>query len=99
MSPNKSFRVPADDSVPMIMVGPGTGIAPFRAFLEERRERGASGSNWLFFGDQTRSQDFIYEDELSELSVSGVLGPLDLAFLPRSGRKNLRAKSYAGKWR
>ncbi|WP_247744948.1 sulfite reductase flavoprotein subunit alpha [Shimia sp. R11_0] len=80
MSPNKSFRVPEDDSVPMIMVGPGTGIAPFRAFLEERRERGASGANWLFFGDQHRASDFIYEDEISAFSASGLLTRLDLAF-------------------
>lgn len=80
MSPNKSFRVPADNTVPMVMVGPGTGIAPFRAFLEERRERGATGTNWLFFGDQHRACDFIYEDELSALSEAGTLTRLDLAF-------------------
>ncbi|MCP4206572.1 MAG: sulfite reductase flavoprotein subunit alpha [Shimia sp.] len=80
MSPNKSFRVPEDDSVPMIMVGPGTGVAPFRAFLEERRERAASGVNWLFFGDQHRASDFIYEDEISAFSASGLLTRLDLAF-------------------
>lgn len=80
MSANKSFRVPQDDSVPMIMVGPGTGIAPFRAFLEERRERGATGKNWLFFGDQHRACDFIYEDEMSAMSTSGLLTRLDLAF-------------------
>lgn len=80
MSPNKSFRVPEDDSAPMIMVGPGTGIAPFRAFLEERRERGANGSNWLFFGDQHRDTDFIYEHEIKGFSDDGVLTRLDLAF-------------------
>ncbi|WP_417280643.1 sulfite reductase subunit alpha [Celeribacter sp.] len=80
MSPNKSFRVPEDDSVPMIMVGPGTGIAPFRAFLEERQARGAKGMNWLFFGDQHRASDFIYEDEISDMSTSGLLTRLDLAF-------------------
>ncbi len=80
MSPNKSFRVPENNDVPMIMVGPGTGIAPFRAFLEERRERGATGTNWLFFGDQHRETDFIYEDEISEMSTSGLLTRLDLAF-------------------
>ena len=80
MSPNKSFRVPADDTVPMVMVGPGTGIAPFRAFLEERKHRGATGTNWLFFGDQHRESDFIYEQELGAMSADGVLTRLDLAF-------------------
>ncbi|MEM6330749.1 MAG: sulfite reductase subunit alpha, partial [Planctomycetota bacterium] len=72
--------VPQDDDLPMIMVGPGTGVAPFRAFLEERRERGANGMNWLFFGDQHRESDFIYEQEISEMSASGLLTRLDLAF-------------------
>lgn len=80
MSPNKSFRVPQDDDAPIIMVGPGTGIAPFRAFLEERRARGAGGDNWLFFGDQHRDSDFIYEDEIGEMSRDGLLTRLDLAF-------------------
>ncbi|MEM6852868.1 MAG: sulfite reductase subunit alpha, partial [Planctomycetota bacterium] len=77
---NKNFRVPADDTAPMVMVGPGTGVAPFRAFLEERRERGATGTNWLFFGDQTRAHDFIYEDEITAMSASGLLTRLHLAF-------------------
>jgi len=77
---NKAFRVPADDTAPMIMVGPGTGIAPFRGFLQERRARGATGRNWLFFGDQRRSCDYIYEDELTEFVDAGVLTRLDLAF-------------------
>lgn len=80
VSPNRAFRVPEDDDAPMIMVGPGTGIAPFRAFLEERRERGAKGRNWLFFGDQHRANDFIYEDEISVMSADGLLNRLDLAF-------------------
>ena len=80
VSPNKSFRVPAQDDAPMIMVGPGTGLAPFRAFLEERRETGASGRNWLFFGDQHRAHDFIYENEIGAFSKQGVLNRLDLAF-------------------
>ncbi|MFT3688957.1 sulfite reductase subunit alpha [Paenirhodobacter sp.] len=80
VQPNKAFRVPADDSLPMIMVGPGTGIAPFRAFLQERQARGATGRNWLFFGDQRRASDFIYEDELAQFSEAGVLSRLDLAF-------------------
>lgn len=80
VSPNKAFRVPGNDDAPMIMVGPGTGIAPFRAFLQERRARGAKGQNWLFFGDQRRESDFIYEDELSTMSRDGLLTRLDLAF-------------------
>lgn len=80
VSANTGFRVPADDDAPLIMVGPGTGIAPFRSFLQERRERGATGRNWLFFGDQHRADDFIYEDELGELLTGGVLDRLDLAF-------------------
>ncbi|MEO0635662.1 MAG: sulfite reductase subunit alpha [Pseudomonadota bacterium] len=80
LSENKAFRPPADTNAPMIMVGPGTGIAPFRAFLQDRRADGAQGKNWLFFGDQTRAQDFIYETELAEMQEQGVLHKLDLAF-------------------
>ena len=77
---NKAFGIPEDNSAAMIMVGPGTGLAPFRAFLEERREIGATGPNWLFFGDQHRECDFIYEDELLAMSKSGLLTRLQLAF-------------------
>ncbi|CAD0209820.1 CysJ [Agrobacterium tumefaciens] len=80
VSPNKAFRVPQDDNAPVITVGPGTGIAPFRAFLQERQARGARGKNWLFFGDQHRQSDFIYENELGDMSRDGVLTRLDLAF-------------------
>lgn len=80
VSQNKSFRLPADNDAPVIMVGPGTGVAPFRAFLQERRARGAKGRNWLFFGDRHRDSDFIYADELSEMSRDGLLTHLDLAF-------------------
>ncbi|SDO05435.1 sulfite reductase (NADPH) flavoprotein alpha-component [Streptomyces sp. cf386] len=80
LQPNASFSVPADDDSPMIMIGPGTGIAPFRGFLHERAARGSSGRNWLFFGDQHRETDFVYEDELTELQRSGALTELDLAF-------------------
>lgn len=80
LQPNKSFRVPGSDDAPMIMVGPGTGIAPFRAFLQERAERGARGRNWLFFGDQRREHDFVYADELGAWQSSGLLNRLDLAF-------------------
>jgi sulfite reductase (NADPH) flavoprotein alpha-component len=76
----QDFRLPADDDAPVIMIGPGTGIAPFRAFLQERRARGARGRNWLFFGDQQRAYDFLYEDELARLRRDGVLNELELAF-------------------
>ena len=80
LTSNKSFRVPKDDTKPMIMVGPGTGVAPFRAFLQERESRGSTGMNWLFFGDQHRGCDFLYEDELAGFSKRGILTRLDLAF-------------------
>ncbi len=78
--PNKTFRVPDDDALPMIMVGPGTGIAPFRAFLQERQMRKASGANWLFFGDRNAATDFIYKEELETMMDQGILTRLDLAF-------------------
>jgi sulfite reductase (NADPH) flavoprotein alpha-component len=78
--PNKTFKVPEDDSLPMIMVGPGTGLAPFRAFLQERQFRKASGKNWLFFGDRNSASDFIYRDELQAMQNNGLLTRLDLAF-------------------
>ncbi len=80
LQPNAAFRLPEDDAAPVIMIGPGTGIAPFRAFLQERAARGATGRNWLFFGDQHRASDFIYADELEQFTARGVLTRLDLAF-------------------
>lgn len=80
VQPNKHFKPPTDPGLPMIMVGPGTGIAPFRAFLEERHAVGASGSNWLFFGDQKESLDFLYREELEGMREAGLLTRLDLAF-------------------
>lgn len=80
LQPNSAFSVPEDADRPVIMVGPGTGIAPFRGFLHERAEAGATGANWLFFGDQHRATDYIYEDELTELEEKGVLTKLSLAF-------------------
>jgi sulfite reductase (NADPH) flavoprotein alpha-component len=77
---NPAFRPPAGGDRPMIMVGPGTGIAPFRAFLEERRATGAKGKNWLFFGDQKAASDFLYREELLGMEESGLLTRLDLAF-------------------
>ncbi len=75
-----AFGLPADPSVPVIMVGPGTGIAPFRAFLHERMATKAPGQNWLFFGHQKRDHDFFYEDELNAMKASGVLTRLSLAW-------------------
>ena len=77
---NKHFKIPADNDAPMIMVGPGTGIAPFRAFVEERKAIGAKGKNWLFFGDQHYLTDFLYQTEWQEYLADGVLTKLDLAF-------------------
>jgi len=77
---NKAFRPPTNPDAPMIMIGPGTGIAPFRAFLEERQASGAKGKNWLFFGDQRASTDFLYREQLEEMRKTGVLTRLDTAF-------------------
>ncbi|GAB3657564.1 bifunctional nitrate reductase/sulfite reductase flavoprotein subunit alpha [Actinocorallia lasiicapitis] len=74
------FRPPADPATPLIMVGPGTGVAPFVGFLDHRRALGHTGRNWLFFGEQHRATDFYYEDELAAHRASGLLTRLDLAF-------------------
>ena len=80
VQPSPGFKPPADPNTPMIMIGPGTGIAPFRAFLEERQAIGAKGRNWLLFGDQRRSSDFLYEDQILGWCRDGLLSRLDLAF-------------------
>lgn len=77
---NQNFRLPESDTTPIIMVGPGTGIAPFRAFIEERAAREAKGKNWLFFGDQHFSYDFLYQLEWLDYLNDGVLTELSLAF-------------------
>ncbi|NUQ00374.1 MAG: sulfite reductase subunit alpha, partial [Armatimonadetes bacterium] len=77
---NPGFRPPPSGDTPAIMVGPGTGIAPFRAFLQERRAAGAKGRNWLLFGDQRAATDFLYRDELAALQREGTLTRLDTAF-------------------
>lgn len=77
---NKNFRLPESDDTPIVMVGPGTGIAPFRAFVEERAARGAKGKNWLFFGDQHFSYDFLYQLEWQDYLADGVLSELSTAF-------------------
>lgn len=77
---NNNFRLPANSETAIIMVGPGTGVAPFRAFLQEREAQGASGKNWLFFGDQTFTQDFLYQVEWQGYLKSGLLSNLNVAF-------------------
>lgn len=88
VQPAHGFRLPDDTSKPVIMIGPGTGIAPFRAFLEERRATQAQGKNWLFFGDQHEACDFIYRDEIEAFRADGTLTRLDLAF-SRDGAKKI----------
>lgn len=79
VAPSK-FRLPPNDEMDIIMVGPGTGVAPFRAFLQERIHRGAAGRNWLFFGDQHRATDYLYGDEFEAWHKQGKLDELSLAF-------------------
>ncbi|MCX4985295.1 bifunctional nitrate reductase/sulfite reductase flavoprotein subunit alpha [Streptomyces sp. NBC_00572] len=83
------FRPPADPTTPMVMVGPGTGVAPFVGFLDERRALGHRAPNWLFFGEQHRATDFYYEEELTALLADGTLDRLDTAF-----SRDQRAKVY-----
>jgi sulfite reductase (NADPH) flavoprotein alpha-component len=84
---NKNFFLPDNPDTPIIMVGPGTGIAPFRSFVEERAATGAKGRNWLFFGDQHFNTDFLYQLEWQDYLKSGVLSRLDLAFSRDTDRK------------
>lgn len=87
LAPNDSFRLPAGDA-PIVMVGPGTGIAPFRAFLQERQATGATGDSWLFFGDRRRATDFLYGDDLAAFREAGVLTRLNCAFSRDQAAKN-----------
>jgi sulfite reductase (NADPH) flavoprotein alpha-component len=77
---SRTFRLPKDGAADIIMCGPGVGLAPFRAFLEQRVLEGATGRNWLFFGEQHRATDFLYGDELLDYQRKGKLHRLDLAF-------------------
>ena len=77
---NKNFKLPEDGSLPVIMIGPGTGIAPFRAFIEERLATGATGKNWLFFGDQHEASDYLYREAWEGYLENGGLSKIDLAF-------------------
>jgi sulfite reductase (NADPH) flavoprotein alpha-component len=88
--PNTSrFRLPDDGDTPIIMVGPGTGVAPFRAYLQERKAVGAKGKNWLFFGSQHEHCNYFYKEELDALKHDGVLSRLDCAW-----SRDQTAKSY-----
>ncbi|AAZ28053.1 assimilatory sulfite reductase (NADPH) flavoprotein subunit [Colwellia psychrerythraea] len=77
---NDNFRLPQSDDTPVIMIGPGTGVAPFRAFMQEREARDANGDNWMLFGDQTFTQDFLYQVEWQNYLKSGLLTRMDVAF-------------------
>jgi sulfite reductase (NADPH) flavoprotein alpha-component len=83
----QGFALPSDPAVPIIMIGPGTGIAPFRAFMQERMVTKAPGRNWLFFGHQRRAHDYFYEDELAGMSTAGFLTRLSLAWSRDGARK------------
>ena len=80
LHPNKNFKLPEDGNVPIIMVGPGTGIAPFRSFVEERMATGAKGKNWLFFGDRSSKTDYLYGNEWEQYLQDGLITDLDLAW-------------------
>jgi len=80
IQPNKKFRLPQAADAPIIMIGPGTGIAPFRAFLHERRVLGSTGRNWLFFGERSATTDFLYGNELQSMLADKHLTRLDTAF-------------------
>ncbi len=84
---NKHFKLPENPETPIIMVGPGTGIAPFRSFMQEREEAGASGKSWLFFGDQHFVTDFLYQTEWQNVLKNGVLTKMDVAFSRDSEQK------------
>ena len=80
IKPNNSFKLPEDDQAKVIMVGAGTGVAPFRSFLQERDEQGLTGNTWLFFGEQHFSSDFLYQLEWQKYVKTGVLENISLAF-------------------
>ncbi|WP_316978232.1 assimilatory sulfite reductase (NADPH) flavoprotein subunit [Shumkonia mesophila] len=80
VKPNRHFRLPADTGRDVIMIGPGTGVAPFRAFLQERQATGAKGRNWLFFGDRRYVHDFLYQLDWQDFVKEGVLDRIDVAF-------------------
>jgi sulfite reductase (NADPH) flavoprotein alpha-component len=84
---NNAFRLPEDTTAPVIMIGPGTGIAPFRAFLEERQATGQTGDNWLFFGEQRSVSDYLYKEQFLGMEKDGLLTKLHTAFSRDQGKK------------
>jgi NADPH-dependent sulfite reductase flavoprotein alpha-component len=100
---SSNFRPPSDPHTPMIMIGPGTGIAPFRGFLQERRALGHTGPNWLFFGERHAATDYYYRDEIEQMRADGFLTELDLAFSRDQCQKvyvqHLMRKRGAQLWR
>lgn len=80
VKPNRHFRLPADGGMPIIMIGAGTGVAPYRGFVEERAETGATGKSWLFFGERNFTNDFLYQLEWQDHLASGALSNIDVAF-------------------
>lgn len=103
---NNAFRLPADPATPLIMVGPGTGIAPFRAFLEERQATAATGKNWLLFGNPYKATDFLYQEQLEGFVRDGVLQRLDTAFSRDQAKKSTSrtacanvARSFGNGWK
>lgn len=103
LQPNKHFKLPADQSLPVIMIGPGTGVAPFRGFLQERQALGSVGKNWLFFGEQQRACDYYFAEELEVIKEQGYLHKLSLAFSRDQAEKiyvqNRIAEEAAELWR
>jgi sulfite reductase (NADPH) flavoprotein alpha-component len=87
IQPNRKFKLPSNPDAPMIMIGPGTGIAPFRSFLHERRALGHKGKNWLFFGERSSATDYLYRDELESMHADGHLTHLHTAFSRDTGHK------------
>lgn len=87
IQPNLKFRLPQDPTASVVMIGPGTGVAPFRAFLHQRRATGATGRNWLYFGERSAVTDFLYREELETMQADGHLTYLDAAFSRDQDRK------------
>ena len=77
---NINFRLPKEDNIPLIMIGAGTGVAPYRAFLQDLEEKGRQNNSWLIFGERTFNEDFLYQVEWQKHLQNGVLGRIDLAF-------------------